>query len=581
MAKPWSEVEQSASFQQLSPEEQNAAKRQYFDTVVAPQVPQEEINRARTQFFQSTAMPTQETPPGTIPGSYAARAVAGAKKEDVMQHMDTPEAVMAGMGKLFHDIGMGAKQRAGEVYKLAKGETPSWAPTREEISKEQKLAAPLMESKAGIAGELLGSAAIARLMPGLSKLGAVGGGAATGAGMGLLTPTGEGQSTLQNMMVGGALGAGVPAALKGLGRLISPLASKVSREYLGNMTLGQALGGAFKTLEEKATSLPIAGHFIQQAQKRAVEGFNEGVLNKVLQPIGQTVSKIGHEGVREANQKLSNAYSEILPKLKIKVDNKFAGEMDNLRGMAGNLDEASQKQFEKILGPQGLGRKITTSGLMSGQSMKEMDKELGRLSRGYMKSEDFDKQQLGQALQEAQASLRSLVERSNPEYAKQLANINAGWARLVRVENAASRSGAKEGVFTPAQLLQAVRATDQSLRHKQFAQGSALFQDIAKEAEKVLGGKYPDPGTAGRVLLGMGAGAGYMAHPLAALGEAGLSAAYGVPAIQRSLVALATKRPKLARKLAEELAKREQAAGKYAGVMGTPFALGEAQRAEQ
>ena len=51
MAIPWSEVEQNPQFKSLSEQEKTQAQAQYFDEVVAPQVPQEEQEAARQQFF--------------------------------------------------------------------------------------------------------------------------------------------------------------------------------------------------------------------------------------------------------------------------------------------------------------------------------------------------------------------------------------------------------------------------------------------------------------------------------------------------------------------------------------------------
>jgi hypothetical protein len=54
MAKKWSDVAASAAFQALSFEEQEEARRQYFEQIIAPQVPEEDISLARDQFFADT-----------------------------------------------------------------------------------------------------------------------------------------------------------------------------------------------------------------------------------------------------------------------------------------------------------------------------------------------------------------------------------------------------------------------------------------------------------------------------------------------------------------------------------------------
>lgn len=58
MAKPWAEVASSDQFKALAPEQQEQARAQYFDQVVAPQVPKDQIDVARAQFDQQTALKT-------------------------------------------------------------------------------------------------------------------------------------------------------------------------------------------------------------------------------------------------------------------------------------------------------------------------------------------------------------------------------------------------------------------------------------------------------------------------------------------------------------------------------------------
>ena len=68
---------------------------------------------------------------------------------------------------------------------------------------------------------------------------------------------------------------------------------------------------------------------------------------------------------------------------------------------------------------------------------------------------------------------RQMVQRANPTEAKSLAALNSAYSKFLRVENAAGRIGAKEGVFSPEQLTGAVRQMDPSLRHRAFARGNA------------------------------------------------------------------------------------------------------------
>lgn len=73
MAKKWSDVAASAAFQSLSLEEQEEARNQYFDGVIAPQVDPSELSVVRDQFLADTAFKPrggrQELPAGVTPSA--------------------------------------------------------------------------------------------------------------------------------------------------------------------------------------------------------------------------------------------------------------------------------------------------------------------------------------------------------------------------------------------------------------------------------------------------------------------------------------------------------------------------------
>jgi hypothetical protein len=54
MAKKWAEVEANPEYQKLSPQDKEAARTQYFEQVVKPQVPPVDLEAARSQFLTQT-----------------------------------------------------------------------------------------------------------------------------------------------------------------------------------------------------------------------------------------------------------------------------------------------------------------------------------------------------------------------------------------------------------------------------------------------------------------------------------------------------------------------------------------------
>jgi hypothetical protein len=91
--------------------------------------------------------------------------------------------------------------------------------------------------------------------------------------------------------------------------------------------------------------------------------------------------------------------------------------------------------------------------------------------------------------------------------------------------------------------MMAVREADSSGRKAATARGDAILQDWAKAGQQVLGNKYPDSGTAGRVLLGAGGLATGAISPAIPAALVSGAAAYSAPA-QRLALILAASRPK-------------------------------------
>jgi hypothetical protein len=251
--------------------------------------------------------------------------------------------------------------------------------------------------------------------------------------------------------------------------------------------------------------------------------------------------------------------------------------------MAQSLPPAQQTQFMNVVKTQIIG-KLSPQLEMDGPTLKGAQSELGRISRGLTGDPSFDNQQLGQAIGE----VKNLVEQSLPrnnaaDAVRDLANANSAYANFVRLRAAASSQGAmnNEGVFTAAQLNNAVRGADKSAGKGATATGNALMQAFSTDAQSVLGSKYPDSGTAGRGLLGTmlsgGVLPGIALAPGATLGGigAGVTGAAAYSPMGNALMrALLTSRPGVVRSAGNALMRNGTAltipaAGSVAGIVNS------------
>jgi hypothetical protein len=406
---------------------------------------------------------------------------------------------------------------------------------------------------------------LAPLLPGagVSMGGAVASGAATGGVMGALQPVTDdsqsyGEQKLGQVGTGAATGAVLGPLMNLIGKFVSPKVDpdvKFLRDRGVTPTMGQMLGKTGATAEAKATSIPVLGDYIAGAQQRTIKDFNKAAYNEALKPIGETFKgEAGHSGVASVQARLGKAYDELLSKMTFKADQQFMQDFQGVTGMAQYLTPDKAKQFSTIMKNE-VAPRLAPNGMMDGKSVKVLENELGGFIKKFGSSSSADDHMLADALGEVLRSVRATLERSNPAQAARLGDINKGWAMYARIRDAASRAGAlkNEGVFTPEALYAAVRSGDKSAGRGATAGGKALMQDLAKAGTNVIGSKYPDSGTAGRLL-----GPGILGLGVVSPG-AGMAAAAGVAPYtsmgQRATAALLADRPNVAPQIAAAVRK--------------------------
>lgn len=319
-----------------------------------------------------------------------------------------------------------------------------------------------------------------------------------------------------------------PFAQSGLSRVLSPKDEAVRMLTEGGVrpTPGQAAGGLLNRFEE----LPLVREVTLGSRNRAVDQFNKATINRALSPLGASVDEIGFNGFNKAEEIASNAYNQLLPKLNINYDRQAAVDYRNaVNDVAIPAVRAELKNVVDNVTRPFFTRPGQPIGKLNGEDMKAIDSELGRLARSYGSDPAINSREMANGLREVQGVMRSMVERQNPVYAKPLSDVNNAWAGLIRVERATNSAAKTDGVFSPSQFQQAVKTSDTSLRHRNFAKGKALLQDWSQAGVKVLGSN-PNPHVPyslisrgiGAAMAGGAAATGYGA-PLAAGAGIGMS----------------------------------------------------------
>lgn len=336
-------------------------------------------------------------------------------------------------------------------------------------------------------------------------------GAGMGATTGALSTNGSADDRLTGAAYGAAGGAALGAGIPILGAIAAPRVNPQIQALLDRgvtPTPGQILGGIPNQVEEKiATVIPGLGDMITTARRRANDQFNRAVYNEVLQPMGLQVADdvpIGREGIQTVHQAISNQYDNILANVTFAVDPQLNADIQAIGQRTRLLAQDQRQRYDEIF--QGKIQDVLQShgGQLTGPQLQGLLAELRNDVRGYGASASHNERELGARLGEVVDAINDSLIRTNPMWADQLQQTNASFARLVRLESAAGSVGNDNGVFTPRQFQNAVKAADRSARKNQFAQGQALMQDLSDAGRSVLADKFPNSGTPGRLAAASG-----------------------------------------------------------------------------
>lgn len=462
------------------------------------------------------------------------KARADRDSATVTADMTPGQRFLAGIGMGMSRVGRGM----GQITGLVPQSTVDEAAPRD---------AALSNTGAGMAGEVVGNLALTAVpgmgVGGLAAKGAgavlpalvattVGAAATGGAISAATTPVPTGDTRIREAAIGAAGGAIGDVAARTAARVAQPIMQSDAVKRLLNEgivpTPGQAGGGAWSKLEEKATSVPLTGEIIEHGRVRPRTEFNRAELNKAM-PAGSKVSQVGNAGFQEVKQELSGAYDRILAGHVVQPDEALAIAVNNAKQVPLlPLTEQRQKQFDavldKILWQRVPYKNVSTGGApgtsavpagtiapnasqmggsvaaMPAERMKsEVIGDLGKIARQHLSSTTAEEKAFGEALMAARDAVNgwtiSKVAAVDPSAAAKITMLDKHYSVRKQLEKAVDRSAAQGGVFTP---YQAIRATLPGTEAR----------ELAETAQSVIGNRVPNSGTTDRGLL-----AYLMMHP--------------------------------------------------------------------
>ena len=352
-----------------------------------------------------------------------------------------------------------------------------------------------------IPAALTGAGALAKVgVKGVGKVAAIEG-AAYGAG------TGEGT---KERLVQAPIGAAISGPTAMIGSKVLPKLTDKAKKLQDKgvrLTLGQQIGGEGGTLfgnllenvETMSTSIPAVGQAVAKRRGESIVDFNRVALNEAIEPMGIKIPKelSPREAFEFVDDAVSKSYDDVLGKLSIDNTNKLEDRI--LQTLVNSdLDETTQnvllKQMEKKIFSK------IKNGKLSGKQVKNLETELGRLERSYLPKGGFEGEIGIEYGNIKKVLLDELANQNNG--AKELQKINKAYGNLIPIKEAMSSAIAREGVFTPAQLLRGIKKTDKSKYKTKSSKGNKPLQQTTDLANEIIGNAFPDSGTASRIITG-------------------------------------------------------------------------------
>ncbi len=346
-----------------------------------------------------------------------------------------------------------------------------------------------------------------------------------GAGQGAIT-TPDQQADAAKW--GAAGGAGGQMLGRVVGGVVRPTAAAQPLVDAGvALTPGQAAGkgSAMKWLEEQASSLPVAGHAIRNAQGRAVADANVAAAQSVARLVDDKV-KLGQpprEAIEQTRELIGKTYDNALEGMTVPGFVPQAYLTATRDAILKDFPMMEKKHFDQMgrYVEQRVSRMVEQNkGVLTGDMLKQIDSEIGQQIRNLRSSTNAADKTAAPAWAELQQAIREVMEQSNatPEQLAQLKTANAAYRQLLALEKSMLPGN---DTFTPRRL----KAT----LEKMNIQNTDLNR-ISRSMSETLPNSVPNSGTAERLLtaglpaLLMGGGAGAQQMGYGELG-AGMMAA--------------------------------------------------------
>ena len=224
---------------------------------------------------------------------------------------------------------------------------------------------------------------------------------------------------------------------------------------------------------------------------------NKVLLNEAVAPLGIKIPKdlSAREAYSYVDDIISKKYENVLNKLSLSNTDNLEIKILNILEESV-LDPTEQARVLRIIDVN-LTNKIK-DGTLKGRDLKNAQTVLRQKAESFEKKGGFEGE-IGQVIRQMKEALENEIDIQNVD-SKDLKIVNQVYRNMIPINDAMQQAVIQEGVFTPAQLIRAIKKADKTKRKTRVIKGDNTLQETAEQASKVLGTSYPDSGTASRLL---------------------------------------------------------------------------------
>lgn len=433
------------------------------------------------------------------------------------------ENAAAGAGKAIVDLGKGAKQLMDIPAKWLEKRFPglsqwsqstlgmpsaeaSAAATNASVEEARVRDAPLMDTKAGLAGNIAGN--IAATMIPLGAMAKAGSGtaaalfnprtykaaAAVGAAQGALQPVGEDESRAGNIVLGGVAGAAGNAAVNAIGRIAQPVAVAASAGVKKAVDVLESAGVPLdaaqrtgSTFFNKLRSSFSDNPFTAGPQAELVATQKAAYNRAVLRTIGEDAEAATPDVMGRAEARINGVFKDVLDRNRIGVN-------DSMLARVGAIQKAANEEEKKpvVAIANRLMSAVEDDGAIAGQAAYAVKKDLDRLASSADSTLAYHARQLRSTLMDGiNGSLNDADRAAFSEARGQFANMK-------KIEGAIDRMGS--GDVSPAKLAN-VFAQKVNRSISIYGKGPQELHDLAQAGNMLLPDRNPNSGSVARAVM--------------------------------------------------------------------------------